>query len=399
MTLRTLLILINVAAVVVIVAVIAARILSVRRQPTEKDAANLTPFYDDETLEDEHLTRVLRLALVFSTIVAVVLPLYWLLEPGRQSAEAKGFDERAIERGAVLYANDAMEGFDSAKSLACANCHGVDGSGGAAKFVLTPDAQGDPNLNPVSENWVAPSLNDIFYRFTEDESTGWLQVSQILTYGRPGTPMPAWGVAGGGPKNTQAITDLVAYLRSIQISPAKAKQAVTGKVTSFQTFVDGQEETARKNLAAAQEGLAAAVTDAQKQKYQNEIDAAQEGISRSADYAAQVARMSEGELLFNTQCARCHTKGWSTLEPSNGFVPMPGQTGGGAFGPSLRDGSTLSQFPGEPGVQKQYDWVAIGLEPNKGYGVRGISSGRMPHFGQILTEAQIQAVVAFERSL
>jgi mono/diheme cytochrome c family protein len=142
-TLRTLLILINVAAVVVIIAIISIRVLSVRREPTERDPANLTPFYDDETLEDTHLTRVLRFALVFSTIVAVVLPLYWLLEPGRQSAEAKGFDERAIERGEVLYANDSMEAFDSAKSLACATCHGVDGSGGAKDFVLTPYAQGD----------------------------------------------------------------------------------------------------------------------------------------------------------------------------------------------------------------------------------------------------------------
>ena len=39
----------------------------------------------------------------------------------------------------------------------------------------------------------------------------------ILTYGRPFSPMPAWGVAGGGPMNDQQISDLVAYLQSIQI--------------------------------------------------------------------------------------------------------------------------------------------------------------------------------------
>ena len=108
---------------------------------------------------------------------------------------------------------------------------------------------------------------------------------------------------------------------------------------------------------------------------------------------------SQGQLLFNTQCARCHTKGWSTLEPSNGFVPMPAETGSGAFGPSLRSGSVLDQFPGEPGRAKQFDWVAIGLEANKGYGVRGISSGRMPHFGNFLSKKQIDAIVEFERSL
>ena len=34
-----------------------------------------------------------------------------------------------------------------------------------------------------------------------------------------GTPMQAWGVAGGGPKNDQSIQDLVAFLRTIQLTP------------------------------------------------------------------------------------------------------------------------------------------------------------------------------------
>ena len=68
MTLRTFLILLNVAAVVVIFVIVGARVLSVRREPTERKAANQTPFYDDDVLEDSHLTRVLRWALVFSTL-------------------------------------------------------------------------------------------------------------------------------------------------------------------------------------------------------------------------------------------------------------------------------------------------------------------------------------------
>ena len=103
--------------------------------------------------------------------------------------------------------------------------------------------------------------------------------------------------------------------------------------------------------------------------------------------------------MFNVECARCHTKGWSTLEPSNGFVPMPDAPGSGAYGPSLRDGATTDQFPGTTGRQKQYDWVSVGVEANKGFGVRGISSGRMPHFGNILSKKQIDAIIDFERSL
>jgi mono/diheme cytochrome c family protein len=410
-TLRTLLVLINVAAVIAIVVVIGAKVLSVRRTPTEKTPANQTPFYDDDVMEDTHLTRVLRWALVFSTIVAVVLPLYWLLEPNRQSEEAGGFDKRAVERGATLFANASMPAYDSAKSLQCANCHGADAGGGAATFVLTPDAQGNTKATPVSENWVAPSLNDVMYRFNECtaeevtakaancESRAEQQVTQVITYGRPGTPMPAWGVAGGGPKNEQAVSDLVAYLKSIQITPAQARAQATKKVAAFKQTMKAQVKTARTALADAQEKLASAVTADQKAKYQGEITAAQEGITRSQDYYAQVQKMSQGELLFNVECARCHTKGWSTLEPSDGFVPMPGPPGSGAFGPSLRDGATTDQFPGETGRQKQYDWVAVNVEANKGYGVRGISSGRMPHFGNILSKQQIDAIIDFERSL
>ena len=279
MTLRTLLILINVAAVITIIVIVGAKVLSVRREPNEKPAANQTPFYDDDVMEDTHLTRVLRWALVFSTIVAVVLPLYWLLEPSRQAEEATGFDKRAEERGATLYANNTMPAFDSAKSLQCANCHGVDGSGGSKNFVLTADAQGNSKDTPVDTVWIVPSLNDVMYRFNEcttEEATAKAancetraeqQVTQILVYGRPGTPMPAWGVAGGGPKNDQAISDLVAYLKSIQITPEKAKAQAAIKVAKFKKTMSEQEATAQDNLAAAQKGLDGAKTDAQRQKY------------------------------------------------------------------------------------------------------------------------------------
>ncbi len=55
--------------------------------------------------------------------------------------------------------------------------------------------------------------------------------------------------------------------------------------------------------------------------------------------------------------------------------------------------------PTTPGFQKQYDWVANGVEEHKGYGVRGISTGRMPHFSSILTKEQIDAIIKYERNL
>jgi mono/diheme cytochrome c family protein len=56
----------------------------------------------------------------------------------------------------------------------------------------------------------------------------------------------------------------------------------------------------------------------------------------------------------------------------------------------------LRQFPA---VQQQIEWVTETVEIGKQYGQRGISSGRMPHFGNMLTDEQIKAVVDYERTL
>ena len=60
-------------------------------------------------------------------------------------------------------------------------------------------------------NWMAPALNTVLYRFSDDE------VEFILVYGRPFSPMSAWGLDGGGPMNAQQIETLIAYIKSIQI--------------------------------------------------------------------------------------------------------------------------------------------------------------------------------------
>ena len=49
----------------------------------------------------------------------------------------------------------------------------------------------------------------------------------------------------------------------------------------------------------------------------------------------------DGEVLFNANCSRCHTRGWSYDEPE--------VTAGGRYGPSLRGGATIRQFPDSRG--------------------------------------------------
>ncbi len=421
MTLRSVLIAINVIAILVILGVLGFRVLRVRHRPAEKPAQNVTPFHEDDVLETTHLENVLMWALIVSAIIAVALPVYWLREPSRQDALAAGFHESAVERGHILYSNKAMKTYDSTQSLLCADCHGTDASGGSAPFVITSDMQPEKGAKPVQATWKAPSLNDILLRFTPQ------QVTQIITYGRPGTPMPAWGVAGGGPKNEQSVSDLVAYLASIQISPAKARAKVADDLSKAVANAEAWVKTAQDNLAAAEKALADAeskvakatpgsaglkMAQADADAAQADIEAQRDAVKNTQAYLDEVTKandggeVGEGRLLFEQQCARCHTSGWSTFDPTKPEIPLPGPQGGGAFGPNLTGGATLAQFPGDPpldprtnGFIQQISWVTDGVEANKPYGVRGISSGRMPHFGKLLTEDQIRAIVMFERSL
>ena len=129
------------------------------------------------------------------------------------------------------------------------------------------------------------------------------------------------------------------------------------------------------------------------------VTTAERQLTKAEEYRREVTALSDGAILFRLNCARCHTKGWSYYNPTNlDLPPLPPQ-GSGAYGPNLTDGATLLQFPGEAGVDQQFDWVALGVPANNQYGVRGISSGRMPHFSQQLTDDQITAIVEYERSL
>jgi mono/diheme cytochrome c family protein len=97
---------------------------------------------------------------------------------------------------------------------------------------------------------------------------------------------------------------------------------------------------------------------------------------------------TDGQKLFEAFCARCHTQGAS--------YGQPGVQGGGALGPDLTGGATLRQFPT---VEQHVSWVTETVEVGKQYGQRGIASGRMPYFGDTLTQEQIAAIVAYERAL
>jgi mono/diheme cytochrome c family protein len=328
-SLRNILLLVNAIAVVVFVAV---ALLGARgKKPAPP--ANMLEYYDDEIMEGPKLERFLGAAVIFSAILAASLPVYWLLEPDRQEKMNEFFEEDSAERGRLRFAVTGTVPASEILQLECARCHGAKGEGGSATYVLQPDQPGEL-VRTVS--WAAPSLDDVLLRFSPEE------VNQIITYGRPGTPMPAWGLPGGGPLPEQPVEDLVNYLKSITITPEEARKRNTERVQKIMEDNPG---------------------------------------------------ISEGQALFMGACARCHTKGWSYGEAG----PMGA---GGAFGPNLTNGVTLRQFPPlGGGVAKHIEFVTTGSDFQKTYGTQGIGSGRMPGFGQMLTARQIDEIVVYERGL
>jgi mono/diheme cytochrome c family protein len=101
-------------------------------------------------------------------------------------------------------------------------------------------------------------------------------------------------------------------------------------------------------------------------------------------------KATEAVGLFNAYCARCHTGGYSA-----GPAFEQG-AGSGAWAPSLEDGRAKVQFPH---LDDQIAFIISGSENAVGYGVNGIGTGRMPGFGNLLSEEQIELIVQYERSL
>jgi len=102
--------------------------------------------------------------------------------------------------------------------------------------------------------------------------------------------------------------------------------------------------------------------------FANEPDAPEPGPAEDAavDDAVDVDVDVDGSEVFSERCASCHGSG-----------------GGGGFGPQLSDGRVVEEFP------QVADQIAVVRE----------GRGAMPAFDERLTEAEIEAVVEYTRSL
>ena len=374
-------------------------------------APNRKPYYDDDTLETKRLDIALAGGVATLIIIALALPLYWLGEPGRQ----KGFDEFTE----TVFASRGGEAYEEL----CAQCHGAGGVGGQAAYTVLDD----DGRYIASVNWTAPALNNILYRFSIEE------VTHILNYGRPQSPMPAWGAPGGGPLTSQQLETIVEYLSMIQLTPEQMEEEVQAglRESVLKETRDQNPEAAESELQEAYNVLFPGLGDALAEQTAiqqdseaavEDIDAAKTTVERLLDdYLVLLATSNAekyGEYLFNNPagagsyaCARCHTAGssWNANQvlqanPSLEGLIDPEVPGSGGFGPSLV--GVASPFPS---AFSQSQFISVGCEANLQYGMNGVCepSGQMPGFGynatdlegSMLSPEQIDAIVEYERAM
>lgn len=444
-----------------------------RRGGRDEVPANMSAAQTDDELETTRLDRVLVAAVVSSAFLALALPIYYLGEADRQAGFVEEFTETDIEHGLEVW-----------NEFGCAKCHGVDGVGGAAGFL---EARSQVNV----ANWAAPSLNDVLYRYDKDEARFW------IVYGRAGSPMPPWGLEGGGPLNEQQVDDLLAYIETLQVPQTEALAKIQPTVDAAITRIEGGDAAVADQIALQEQLIAdieaapallpiaedLATQAARELRLADQgLDTDGDGLSDSAEQAltaigsqaleagliaqattldptseettigtgdARAARtlvsqieaeaaglditVTNGDVLlaqaqaglaalqasaearrwaidfpalaaltfggneddarqavglFNGYCARCHTSGYSA------GTAFQQEQAGGALGPSLRDGRANIQFLE---AADMVDFLIKGSENGVAYGVNGIGSGRMPGFGTVLSQEDIELIVEYLR--
>lgn len=323
----------------------------------------MRPGTPDDVLEGRRLERILWGGVVSTIAISVFIPVYWLPESSRHEAFVERFDEEALHRGAFVYNVppplpediSAVEFKEVEEEIAlgmgCANCHGGEGSGGEVPGGFT-----DPFTGKIVR-YTAPPLNNVFTRWDEEI------VRFTIERGRPGTPMPTWGVQYGGPMTPQMVSDVMVYLKSLP----------------------GNQNPP-------------------------------EGISSSCEDPSESQSESCGAEIFAARCAVCHGPQGQGKE-EEGLSPEEIEQ---LTGEEFVDLATLQKD--YPDVYQQIGTWYQGLALWKGdvghlgedFHFTTVYNGRrfafMPPFGEVptqgipanpypLTDSQIEAVIQYERSL
>lgn len=252
-----------------------------RRDRKDPVPSNLSASQTDDELETTRLDRTLVGAVVTAGFLTLAMPIYYLGELDRQEGFVEEFGDASIERGHEVW-----------EEFACGSCHGTVGGGGVAAFL---EERSQVNVS----GWASPALDDIFYRYDRDEVSFW------ITYGRANTPMPPWGLDGGGPLNTQQIDNILNYIESFQIDQTGALLKVEGLVNGAGNRLEGAAETVASQIAEQQELIETIRTSGESSQVISDIaeraryllDGTAEGIDTDGDGLSDVVEVGLTAIL------------------------------------------------------------------------------------------------------
>ncbi|MEM7337970.1 MAG: c-type cytochrome [Actinomycetota bacterium] len=320
-------------------------------------AANRKEYLSDEDLEGPKLDKSLTFALVMLAILALALPFYWLAEPGRQDGAIEAYNLSFEVQGEGLYTEGAQ----------CVNCHAAGGVGGSRAYVLQ-DGDGQFVANA---QWAAPALNDVLLRYSEEE------VRYILNFGRPDSPMAAWGTPGGGPLTTQQVDNIIVYLRTLQ---KQSIDPIDISLVASDLIEDGIDENEAVAAQAAAEVAAAEEIEAVRTEVQRSLDA---GEFETVGEAVFNLGLYSGYQGGSLSCARCHTAGWSLGIDIVPDILDEGVAGCGGGNPSgigynLCNGSTLDRFPDDVWLAADGSWLPPeGLPDDEGFYIEAADGAKV----------------------
>ena len=312
-------------------------------------AANRRPYYDDETLEGRRLELVQFIGVLLLAVIVVGLPLYWVFEPSRQDGARAAAADWLAGRGAAAVRTDCRRRVQLRRLPRWHERHGRQRSlrphrtghrRGACRHVDGTGAEHRPLSLLTRRGHVHHHLRPSGHA---DVGVG---TRRRWTAQRP---------AGRDPRR----------LHRVDPDPPRGLQRRGGGATPT-----ARPATSRRRCRRT------------SRRRRNRP-------SRTASTPATARRCSTSQLASGAySCARCHTTGWSYGDPQE-----PGQ---GGLGWNLTGGSTNAHFPNSADM---VDFIQNGTENGVGYGEQGQGSGKMPAFGALLTEEQIEAIVDYERGL